>query len=74
MARLRRSADELPLWHMASTDEAELRRWLREDLDALVLAGFVPDAVATAPEIERYLDLRREPVLHASVRLVPAPE
>lgn len=71
VARLRRSTEELPLWLMASTDDAEIRRWLREDLDGLVLAGFVPEVLARAPETVRYLDLRREPVLHASLRLVP---
>lgn len=71
VARLRDSG-HLPLWGMASTEEVEVRRWLREDLDGFLLAGFVPDDLAAAPETARYLDLWREPVLHASVRLVRA--
>lgn len=72
VARLRAIPDDLPLWGMAGTDEAEVRRWLREDLDGFLLARLVPEALAAAPETARYLDLRREPVLYASVRLVPA--
>lgn len=71
VARLRAGPAELPLWQMASTDEAEVRRWLREDLDGLLLAGFVPDDIASAPETAQYLELWRQPVLYASVRLVP---
>lgn len=71
VALLRRTPGALPLHGMASTDDAEIRRWLREDLDGLVLAGFVPESLAGAAETQRYLDLWREPVLHASVRLVP---
>jgi len=72
VALLRRRPDELPLWDMAGTGDAEVRRWLREDLDAMLLARLVPDWLAAAPETDRYLDLWREPVLHASLRLVPA--
>ena len=72
LAALLRDSGDLPLWGMAGTDDAEVRRWLREDLDGYLLAGFVPDDVAAAPETSRYLDLWRQPVLHASVRLVPA--
>lgn len=72
VALLRRTPGALPLHGMASTDDAEIRRWLREDLDGLVLAGFVPESLAGASETQRYLDLWRDPVLHASVRLVPA--
>jgi len=71
VALLRRHPDELPLWDMDGTGDAEVRRWLREDLDALRLARLVPDWLDRADETDRYLDLWREPVLHASLRLVP---
>lgn len=73
VALLRTHPDDLPLFEMASTDDADVRRWLREDLDGFALAGLVPDWLPGAPETERYLDLWREPVLHATVRLVPPP-
>ena len=56
---------------MASDDEAELRRFLREELDGFILARLVPEWLPGAPETREYLDLWRRPVLHASVRLVP---
>lgn len=72
VALLRRGPTPLPLWGMAGTDEDEVRRWVRDDLDGHLLAGFVPAEIADAPETREYLDLRRRPVLHAAVHLVPA--
>lgn len=71
---VRRHPQDLPLWGMAGTGDAELRRWLREDLDAYLLARLVPGWMAAAEETDRYLDLRREPILYASARLVPPGE
>jgi len=74
VALVRRHPDDLPLWGMQGTGDTELRRWLREDLDGYLLARLVPGWMAAAEETDRYLDLRRRPVLHASVHLVPAGE
>lgn len=63
----------LPLWAMRGTDDAEVRRWLREDLHGLVIARMVPEELARAPEARRYLALRREPSRYASLHLVPIP-
>ncbi len=71
VALIQRTPDDLPFFGMTGTDAAEVRRWLREDLDGLLLARLVPAALASAPETAHYLDLRREPVLYGSLRLVP---
>ena len=72
VALLRSRTGTLPLYGMASDDDAEVRRFLREELDGFVLAGLVPEWLPGASETEEYLDLWRRPVLHASVRLVPS--
>ncbi len=72
VALIRSHPEELPLFGMAGDDDAELRRYLREDLDGFLLARLVPDWLPGAPETDAYLDLWREPVLHAAVHLVPA--
>jgi hypothetical protein len=59
-------------WALGSTDEPELRRWAREDLHGLVVAGMVPEDLAVAPETRRYLALRRQPARHAALHLLPA--
>lgn len=69
---VRSHPQELPLYGMDGDDDAELRRYLREDLDGFLLARLVPDWLPGAPETEAYLDLWRQPVLHATVHLVPA--
>lgn len=69
---LRQHPDELPLFGMDGTDDEAVRRYLRNDLDGLLLARLVPDWLPGAPETEEYRALWRRPVLHASVRLVPA--
>lgn len=71
-ALLMRHSDWLPLLGMSGTDDDEIRRYLREDLDGYVISGLVPDALARAQETEDFLDLRRRPVLRATLRLVPA--
>ncbi len=72
VALLRSRTGTLPLFGMASDDDAEVRRFLREELDGYVLARLVPEWLPAAPETKEYLDLWRRPVLHASVRLVPS--
>lgn len=72
VALLRSGEYPLPLFGMSDTGDTEVRRWLREDLAGLQLAGLVPEGLARAPETEAYIELRREPILFASVHLVPA--
>ncbi len=72
VALLARRSDWLPLLGMSGTSDDEIRRYLREDLDGYVISGLVPDALARAQETKDFLDLRRRPVLRATLRLLPA--
>lgn len=72
VALLRSREGALPLYGMATDEDAEVRRFLREELDGFLLAGLVPEWLPGAAETREYLDLWREPVLHATLRLVPS--